>query len=295
MVPVLLGISVIVFLLVRLSGDPVRVMLPEDAPPEQVAALRQALGLDRPLPEQYLRFLTRAVQGDFGTSLRYEGQPALALVLERLPATLLLGGASLAVAIAISFGAAVLAAVKPNTAIDALVRGIAVLGQAMPNFWLGIMLILVFSVYLRWLPVSGYGSWKNLVLPALTLGSSLAALLLQLLRGKLLEVLGQDYVRTARAKGLLPKTVLIRHALRNALLPYLTVIGLQMATVVAGAVITEQVFAWPGIGLLTVQAVNFRDMAVVQAIVLVAAVMVMLTNLLIDVLYALVDPRISYA
>lgn len=294
MVPVLLGISAIVFFLVRLSGDPVSLMLGEDALPQQVEELRRSLGLDRPLLEQYLRFLAGALRGDMGTSLRYAGQPALSVVLERLPATLQLAGASLAVAVLMSLGAALVGALRPNGVLDVLARSLAVLGQAMPNYWLGIMLTLLFSVSLRWLPVSGYGTPSHLVLPALTLGTGLAAMLLQLLRGRLLEVLSLDYVRTAVAKGLPPRTVLLKHAMRNALISYLTVVGLQMANLVAGAVITEQVFAWPGIGLLTVQAINFRDMNVVQCIVLVSAALVMLANLAVDLLYALVDPRIRY-
>ncbi len=295
MVPVLLGITILVFGLVRLSGDPVSLLLPEDAPPEQIQQLRESMGLDRPVVIQYLNYLGGAVRGDFGTSLRYSGQPALEVVLERLPATLLLAASSLLIGIVLSIGAALVSVLRPNTIADLLVRSVAVLGQAMPNFWLGIMLILLFSVQLGWLPVSGYGEFRHLILPAVTLGASLTAMLVQLLRGQLLEVLAQDYIRTAHAKGITPRSVLFRHALRNAMISYLTIVGLQLANLVAGAVVTEQVFAWPGIGLLSVQAVNYRDMNVVQAIVLVSAVMVMFANLLIDVLYALVDPRVRYA
>jgi|SRR5690625_436509 len=295
MVPVLLGITILVFGLVRLSGDPVSLLLPEDAPPEQIQQLRESMGLDRPIVVQYLNYLGGAVRGDFGTSLRYSGQPALEVVLERLPATLLLAASSLLIGIILSIGAALVSVIRPNTVVDLLVRSVAVLGQAMPNFWLGIMLILLFSVQLGWLPVSGYGEFRHLILPAVTLGASLTAMLVQLLRGQLLEVLGQDYIRTAHAKGITPRSVLFRHALRNAMISYLTIVGLQLANLVAGAVVTEQVFAWPGIGLLSVQAVNYRDMNVIQAIVLVSAVMVMFANLLIDVLYSLVDPRVRYA
>lgn len=295
MLPVILGITLIVFVLVRLSGDPVVLLLPEDAEPEQIAVLREALGLDRPVLVQYAIFMRDLARGDFGTSLRYSGQAALPIVLERLPATLQLTAAALLVAILISLPAGIIAAVYRSRWPDVTATGLAVLGQAMPNFWLGIMLILLFSVQLGWFPVSGRGGFSALVLPALTLGTSLAALLTRLMRSSLLEVLNLDYVRTARAKGQRPRTVLGKHALRNALLSYVTVLGLQLASLMAGAVVTEQVFAWPGIGLLAIQAINSRDMAVIQAVVVVAALIVMVANLLVDALYALIDPRISYS
>lgn len=295
MLPVILGITLIVFVLVRLSGDPVVLLLPEDAEPEQIAVLREALGLDRPVLVQYGIFMRDLARGDFGTSLRYSGQAALPIVLERLPATLQLTAAALLVAIVISLPAGIIAAVYRSRWPDVTATGLAVLGQAMPNFWLGIMLILLFSVQLGWFPVSGRGGFSALVLPALTLGTSLAALLTRLMRSSLLEVLNLDYVRTARAKGQRPRTVLGKHALRNALLSYVTVLGLQLASLMAGAVVTEQVFAWPGIGLLAIQAINSRDMAVIQAVVVVAALIVMVANLLVDALYALIDPRISYS
>lgn len=281
--------------MVRVSGDPVTLLLPEDAPPEQVAQLRESLGLDRPLPEQYARFLRDLLRGDFGTSIRYRGQAALPVVLERLPATLELAAASILVAVLISLPLGILAATRRGRLPDYGATSFAVLGQAMPNFWLGIMLILVFGVHLRWFPVSGRGTTAHLVLPALTLGTALAALLMRLLRSTMLEVLSQDFVRTARAKGLRERVVLFKHAIRNALIAYVTVLGLQVATLMAGAVVTEQVFAWPGIGLLAIQAINIRDMAVVQTVVIVVALIVMVANLLVDLLYALIDPRIQYA
>lgn len=295
MIPVILGITLIVFVLVRLSGDPVVLLLPEDAEPEQIEILREALGLDRPVLVQYGIFMRDLARGDFGNSLRYSGQAALPIVLERLPATLQLTAAALLVAILISLPAGIIAAVYRSRWPDITATGLAVLGQAMPNFWLGIMLILLFSVQFGWFPVSGRGGWHALVLPAVTLGTSLAALLTRLMRSSLLEVINLDYVRTARAKGQHPRTVLGKHALRNALLSYVTVLGLQLASLMAGAVVTEQVFAWPGIGMLTIQAINSRDMAVIQAVVVVAALIVMGANLLVDALYALIDPRISYS
>lgn len=295
MIPVLIGITLIVFVLLRVSGDPVVLMLPEDAPREQIEALRRNLGLDRPIPEQYLLFLRDLVRGDFGRSIRYGNQDVLGIVLERLPATLELAAAAILVALLISVPAGVVAATRRRRLPDHAATTFSVLGEAMPNFWLGIMLILVFAVNLRLLPVSGRGSLAHLVLPAITLGTGLAAVLTRLLRSSLIEALNQDYVRTAHAKGARPSVVLVKHAMRNALLGYLTVLGLQMASLLAGSVVTEQVFAWPGIGLLAVQAINSRDMAIVQAIVIVSSLVVMVANLVVDVLYAVIDPRIQYS
>jgi peptide/nickel transport system permease protein len=295
MVPAVLGITVIVFVLLRVSGDPVVLMLPEDAPREQVAQLRSHLGLDKPLAQQYAIFLGQLLQGDFGSSLRYSNRPVLPLVLERLPATLELAGAAVLIAVLISFPAGLVSAVYRNRWPDTAATLVSVVGQAMPNFWLGIMLVLLFSVNLRWLPVSGRDGLASLVLPALALGTSSAALLTRLMRTSLLEVWNQDYVRTARAKGLRPRAVLLKHAARNALISYTTVLGMQFAGLMAGAVVTEQVFAWPGVGMLAVQAINARDMAVVQAIVIVVALMVMVANLVVDLVYSLIDPRIQYS
>ncbi len=295
MVPVVLGITLIVFVLVRVSGDPVALLLPEDAEQYQIDALREALGLDQPITTQYLIYMRDLLRGDLGTSIRYSGQDALPIVLERLPATLQLTFAALLVAVVISFPLGIIAAVYRNRWPDVSATSFAVLGQAMPNFWLGIMMILLFAVILGWLPVSGRSGLASFILPAITLGTSLAALLTRLMRSSLLEVLNQDYVRTATAKGLQRRLVLLKHAVRNALLSYVTVLGLQVATLMAGAVVTEQVFAWPGIGLLAIQAINSRDMAVIQGVVIVAALIVMSANLLVDLLYALIDPRISYS
>lgn len=294
MIPVLLLITVIVFLLLRLAGDPVALLASEDSSPEQIAAIRADLGLDKPVWTQYGIYISGVVQGDWGTSLRYRGVPILTLVGERLPATLQLAAAALLVALLISLPLGVLAATQRGGWIDQLVSAFSVLGEAMPGFWLGIMLALTFAVQLNWLPASGHGTAAHLILPAVTLGTSLAALLTRLMRSSMIEALGQDYIRTATAKGLARSVVVLRHALRNSLLSYVTLIGLQIATLMAGAVVTEQVFAWPGIGLLTVQAVNARDMAVVQAVVLLSATIVMFSNLLVDIAYGLIDPRIQY-
>ena len=294
MVPVLFGVVTIIFVLLRVSGDPVILYLPEDATQQQIEELRSALGLDRPLPVQYVLFLSQLARGDFGESLRYRNQDVVAIVLERLPATLELAGMSLLVAIAMSLPLGIVAALNRNRLPDALASAVAMLGRAMPNFWLGIMLILVFSVALGWTPVSGRGTPAHLVLPALTLGTSLAALLMRLMRSSMLEVLSQDYVRTATAKGVPRRGVVVKHALRNAMTGYVTVLGLQVARLLGGAVVTEQVFAWPGIGRLAIQAINSRDMAIVQVVVVLAALIVMSANLLVDLAYALIDPRVRY-
>jgi peptide/nickel transport system permease protein len=295
MVPVVFGITLIVFLLVRSAGDPVVLLLPEDATQEQLELLRTSLGLDRPVMEQYVRYLGNLLRGDFGTSIRFRNQDAFQITIERLPATLQLASAALLVAIVISLPAGIIAATNRNRWPDRLASTLSVLGEAMPNFWLGIMLILVFSVQFGLFPVSGRGSLAHLALPALTLGTALAALLTRLMRSSLLEVLNQDYVRTATAKGLRRRVVLTKHALRNALLSYVTVLGLQVASLMAGAVVTEQVFAWPGIGLLAIQAINSRDMAIIQTVVIIASLVVMFANLIVDVVYSLIDPRITYS
>ena len=294
-IPIVLGITLIVFVLLRVTGDPVTLLLPLDASDAQISALRSKLGLDKPLYQQYAYYLGNLVQGDFGASIRYRNQDAFELVIERLPATLELTGAALLIAVLLSLPTGIIAAVNRNRWPDQVATVFSVLGQAMPNFWVGIMLILVFAERLRWLPASGRGGLDNLILPALALGTSLAALLMRLMRSSLLEVLNQDYVRTARAKGLVETRVLTKHALRNALLSYVTVLGLNFAGLMAGAVVTEQVFAWPGIGQLTVQAIASRDMAIVQTVVIVASVTVMSVNVLVDLCYALIDPRISYS
>ncbi|PTM59056.1 ABC transporter permease [Desmospora activa] len=292
-IPVLFIISLIVFILVNVTGNPVDLMLPETATEEDRANLIQALGLDQPLHVQYFRFLKNAVQGDFGESFRYN-QPALPIVLERLPATIELAVTSMIVATLLSIPLGILSAVKRNTFLDVLITGGAVLGKAMPNFWLGIMLILILSVTLKIFPVSGHGTFLHLVLPAITLGTGIAAEMTRLIRSSMLEILGQDYIRTARSKGLMEIIVVNKHALRNALIPVVTIMALQTSTLIGGTLITETVFSWPGMGQLLIQAVNTRDMALVQAAVFVIALFVILGNLLADLTYRYLDPRIKY-
>ncbi len=286
----LLVVSVVVFTVTRLSGDPVRLMLPIEASNEEVARFRERLGFDRPLPVQYAEFLGRAVTGDLGRSLRYQ-QPALQVIVERLPATAALAGAAMAVALLIAIPAGVLSAARRGGLLDGLARGLALLGQALPAYWLGIMLIIVFAVQLRWLPAAGAGTPAHVVLPAVTLGLWPTARISRVLRASLIEALNGDYVRTARAKGLHEPQVVL-HALRNALLPVITVIGLSFGIVFGGAIITETVFAWPGTGRLLLDAVSQRDYPLVQAIVLVFAVLFLAINLLVDLLYGVLDPRV---
>jgi peptide/nickel transport system permease protein len=288
------GVVTLAFAALRLSGDPAATMLPGDASVDELVALRRVLGLDRPLHEQYVRFLAGAVQGDFGESFRHQ-QPALPLVLERLPATLELAFAALLLAVLIAVPLGVLAAIYRGRAIDVLAMAFAVVGQATPYFWMGIMLILVVSVELGWLPTSGRGGLAHLILPAVTLATHFAAALARLTRTSMLEVLGQDYLTTARAKGLHERTVIVVHALKNAAVPVVTLIGLQFGTLLGGAVVTETIFAWPGVGRLAVQSIFVRDYPVVQAGVFVLALSFVAINLLVDLLYGQLDPRVRHA
>ncbi|MBB5179679.1 peptide/nickel transport system permease protein [Planomicrobium koreense] len=292
-IPVLLLITLIVFLLVRVTGDPVSLMLPETATEAERDSLREAMGFNDPLPIQYLNYLRDLVTGDFGDSFRYNTD-ALNLILERLPATLELAIASMIVAIIISVPLGILSAVKRNSFLDLFITGGAVLGKAMPSFWLGIMLILLLSVTFQFFPVSGRGTLGHLVLPAITLGTGIAAEMTRLIRSSMLEILGQDFIRTARSKGLGEAIIVNKHAFRNALIPVVTIMALQTSTLIGGTLITETVFAWPGLGQLLVQSVNLRDMAVVQAATFIIAIFVILSNLFADLVYRLLDPRIKY-
>ena len=293
MIPVIMMVTIIVFGLVRLSGDAASIMLPEDATVEEIEVLQRAMGLDRPLHVQYWYFIRDAARGDFGRSFRYR-MSALPLVLERLPATAELTLAALVMTVLIAIPAGVTAAIRHNSGIDFTASSLAVLGRAMPNFWVGIMLILLFGVILRWLPISGRDGFMSLVLPGITLGTGSAAMATRLMRSSMLEVLRLDYITTARAKGVSERTVIYRHALRNALIPVVTVVGVQMARLFGGALITEQIFGWPGMGRLMVDSLRGRDMAVVQAGLFMFVLMVMAANLLVDVMYTFIDPRISY-
>jgi peptide/nickel transport system permease protein len=288
---VLVGVSAIVFVLTRLSGDPVQLLLPDRATPQEVASMRDRLGLNDPPLVQFVRFIGSAAHGDFGNSIRFK-QPALDLVLTRLPATALLAGLSLAVALLIAVPIGVLAAVKRGTWIDRSLMSISLLGYAIPTFWLGIMLILIFSVRLRLVPPSGFGSPSQLILPVATLGIYEAALLARLLRRGLVDTFAQPYIQTAHSKGLAPLRILLVHAMKNAAIPVITVFGLQLGSLLGGAVITETVFSYPGVGLLLVQAIGQRDFPIIQAFVIVSAVIVVVINLVVDLTYAVLDPRI---
>jgi peptide/nickel transport system permease protein len=290
---VLLAVALVVFVLMRLTGDPVAVMLPAEATAEDAEMLRRDLGLDRPLHEQFGIFLVNALRGNFGQSYRHH-QPALGLVLERLPATLWLTFAAMVISLVLAIPAGIIAAISRGSAFDSVSRLVALVGQAMPTFWLGLMLILLFAVRLRWLPPAGSGGPEYIVLPALTLGAYSAALTMRLLRSSLLEVFGRDYIRTARAKGLSERSVIARHALKNAAIPVVTVIGLQVGRLLGGSVVTETVFGYGGMGLLAVQAILGRDLTIVQAFVIVTAIIILAINLAVDVLYAVLDPRIRY-
>ena len=292
-IPVLLIISFIVFTLVYVAGDPVALMLPEDATEQDKQVLRESLGLDKPFIIQYANYVVNLFQGDFGTSYRYNDS-ALLVVLERLPATLELATAAMVVAIFIAIPLGIWSATKKNSALDLIATGGAVLGKAMPNFWLGIMLILIFSVTLGMLPVSGRGTFLHVLLPAITLGTGIAAEMTRLIRSSMIEILSQDYIRTAKSKGIKDRIVVLKHAFRNSLIPVITITALQTSTLVGGTLITETVFSWPGLGQLLIQAVNTRDMAIVQACVFIIAVMVITMNLIADLLYRLLDPRIKY-
>lgn len=288
---VIAGVSVLVFFLIRLGGDPTALFLPPETSAAEIARFRHQLGFDRPLAVQYLDFAGRALKGDFGQSLRYQ-QPAMQLVLERLPATLQLAGAALALAALVGIPLGILAAVRRHSAVDRGGMVVSLLGQSIPTFWLGLMLILLFSENLRWLPASGRGTWLHLVLPAIALAGYSTAIITRLLRSSMLEVLQADYIRTARGKGLGERAVIWSHALRNAAVPTITVVALQVGALLGGAVITEEVFAYPGMGRLAIQAIANRDFAIVQAFVLFMAVVIVGINLAVDMAYLLIDPRL---
>lgn len=293
-VVVVWGAATLAFVLLQLSGDPLNLLLPLDATAEVRERYRASLGLDRPVVVQYGLYLLNAVQGDFGTSLR-SAAPALDLVLERMPASLLLAGVGLLFAVVIGVPAGVVAALHRGKPLELGVMGFALLGQSIPVFWLGLMLILVFGLQLRWLPISGYGSWQHLVLPTIALGTFTAAAIVRLTRNGVLQELRSDYVRTARSKGASGRRVVYAHALRNAAIPVVTVIGLQLGTLLSGAVITETIFAWPGVGRFVLIAVSQRDFPVVQASVIVFAALLACVNLIVDISYLFLDPRVRYA
>jgi len=284
-------LSMIVFFMVRLTGDPVMLMLPDDASHEDVMQLRSALGLDRPLPVQYWRFLSKAVRGDFGRSIK--GQvPVFDLIQDRFPNSVKLGLVSMVITIALALPLGVMAAVKKGTPIDTLANLIAVLGQSLPQFWVGIVLIQVFAVYLRWLPVAGMGTMWHYILPGFTLGWFLVAGIMRLLRSSMLDVLDSEFVKLARVKGVPPRGVIWKHALKNAFMPVLTYTAIYLAILITGAILVETVFAWPGVGQLIYQGIVYRDFPVIQAVVLLTALIVVTVNFMVDIAYAYLDPRI---
>ena len=288
---VLHGVSFVVFFILHLTGDPALVLLPPDASPEDVRRFREAMGFNDPFFVQYGRFLGGALRGDFGQSIRH-GESAFHLVAERMPATFELAGAALLLALVLSIPAGIISAVRRNTALDYFSTVVALLGQSMPTFWLGIMLILLFSVQFHLLPSSGRGTLEHLILPAVTLGLFTTARITRLTRSGMLEVLGQDYIRTARAKGVSNPPVVWKHALKNAAIPIVTIVGIELGTLLGGSVITETIFAWPGVGRLSVQAIANRDYPVVQAAVFLLATTFVVVNLLVDIIYTYLDPRI---
>jgi peptide/nickel transport system permease protein len=293
-IPVLLGVATLVFSLIHLvPGDPVQAMIGESAPPQEIARVRAQLGLDRPLYVQYWTFLEGVGRGDLGVSLR-TNEPVARAIADRMPATLELAFAAMCLAVAFAIPLGILAAAGAGTVVDYAATTLALLGISIPNFWLGPLLAIVFAVTLGWLPVSGSGSLAHLVLPAITLGAPLGAVLARMTRASVLEELRELYVLAARARGVSRARAVLRHAFRNSLIPIVTVLGLQMGAVLTGAVITETIFAWPGVGRLLIQSINFRDYPLVQGCILLIAVTYVVMNLLTDLAYGLLDPRIRY-
>jgi len=289
---VLIGVSFSTFIVAHLTGDPVELMARENATVEDKQQLREFLGLDRPLAEQYLSFVGKALQGDLGYSFVQQTR-VTDLIAQRLPATLQLAAAGFLLSLLIAIPLGIIIALKRNTIWDVVVTALAMVGQAAPGFWIGLMLVVLFAVELKILPVSGYGGAVYFVLPAITLALQSSARLTRLVRASMLEVLGADYIRTARSKGLRERTVLFIHAFRSAMIPVVTMAGLELAELVSGAFITETIFAWPGVGRLAVQAVYQRDFPVIQGVVLMAAVFFVVINFLVDVLYVVIDPRVK--
>lgn len=287
-------LSVVVFVLARATGDPLQLILPANATEEDYANARQYLGLDQPLVAQYFRFVGNAGRGDFGTSLRAR-RPVLELVGDRLPASLKLAGFSMTLSLALAFPLGVMAAVRKDTALDRMAQIVAVLGQSLPTFWVGIILIEIVAGRLQWLPAGEAGGFAHYILPGFTLGWFVVAGLMRLLRSGMLEVLDSDYVKMARINGVIERRVIWRHALKNALIPVVTFAGIYFAILVTTAIVVETVFAWPGMGRLAYEAIAGRDFPVIQAVVLITAVIVAAVNFGVDCLYALIDPRIRYA
>jgi peptide/nickel transport system permease protein len=293
-IPVLIGISLLLFFMLRmLPGDPAQVLAGQMAPPEEIQNIRHQLGMDRPIYEQYVIYLDRLVHFDLGHSARTQN-PVREEIMARLPNTILLAVVAMGLACLFGIPAGVISAVRPYSWIDYAVTMTSLFGISMPVFWLGLMLVVVFSVILKWLPAGGIGGWQYVVLPSVTLASFVVAFIARMTRSTMLETLSQDFTTTARSKGLTEKVVVIKHALRNALIPIITVVGLQFGMLLGGAVLTETVFAWPGIGRLIVDSILARDYPMIQGVILIFGLLYILVNLAVDLLYAFVDPRIRY-
>lgn len=290
---VLWGASTVVFVIIHLSGDPVALLLPPDAGTEEINRVRHEMGFDQPLFTQYGIFLRQLVQGDFGRSIRF-GQPAMEVVLERIQPTLELALLSIPLALSLALPIGIIGALRANTRSGELLMGIALIGQSTPIFFFGILLILIFSAQLHWLPTGGRGQPIQLIMPVFTLAMFTMASIARLTRSSMLDVMGQDYIRTARAKGLSELAVITRHALKNSALPIVTVIGIHFGTLLGGAVVTETIFSWPGMGRLIIQAIETRDYPIVQAAVFLAAVWFIIVNTLVDFAYVYLDPRVKY-
>lgn len=290
---VIFSVLTVVFFLVRLTGDPTVLMVPVGSTQEEIEQIRHQLGLDRPVMEQYVNFIGKGLKGDFGMSIRYE-QPALEVVIERLPATLELTAVAFVFMIILGLPLGILASVKKDSPIDLFSSGLALFGQSVPTFWLGIVLILLFSVKWTIFPSSGHAGFLSLILPGITLGAFSASLVTRMTRSSLLEVLRANYVVTARAKGLSEIVVVLKHSLRNAAIPIVTIVGLQIGPMLGGAIVTEQVFGFPGMARLAVQAVLNRDFPIVQAFVIVVSALIVLINLAVDIFYYFLDPRLKY-
>jgi len=288
---VIVGISMLAFAILHVIGDPVLLLLPQNAGKDEYERYHKLLGLDKPVYVQYWKFASRAVQGDFGKSW-YTDTPAFKLVLERMPPTLYLTSAGLLAALLIALPLGILAALKRHSFVDNVCTMLAVAGQAMPIFWLGIMLIIIFAVRLKALPASGYGTWQHFLMPAFTLGAFLAPLTMRLVRSGVIEIMNMDYIRTARAKGVGENTVVVKHAFRNACIPVITVLGLQFGQLLGGAIVTETVFAWPGVATLTVDSIRNQDFPVVQCAVVLLALIIVSVNFVVDMIVGLIDPRI---
>ncbi len=291
---VMIGVTLAVFLITRMTGDPVRLMAPLDASEADIELLRTQLGFNRPLYTQFAEYIKGVLVLDFGDSLRHH-EPAMVMVFERMPATISLALVALVMAVVVAIPTGVVGATKPGSFLDALGTLLALLGQSMPVYWLGILFIMVFGVGLGWLPAGGKSDWTSYILPAATLAAYTCASIMRILRSSMLEVMTHDFIRTARAKGISDRYVLYKHALRNALLPVVTVVGLQLGALLGGAVITETIFAWPGVGKFVVQAIYNRDFYVVQAAVFLFALIIVGINLATDLLYSVLDPRIRYS